>query len=190
MILALGSAVIVPAYGQTVSAPFIVQLAQRLEVMGLAVRRSVVLTGNRPSSGYRDELAALRSARDELRAAHPGPTVLIGRSFGGRMCAFLAREEPPDALVIVSHPISPHGVQRPDDEAALASVRCSTLVVQGDRDEFGPIATLEGIAASNPLIDLVVLANTGHALGARRNEAIEHIAQWLSAKVAHSRTPP
>ncbi|HEX9436615.1 MAG TPA: alpha/beta family hydrolase [Candidatus Limnocylindria bacterium] len=138
-------------------------------------------TSARPSTGYRVELDALRRARDELRAAHPGPVALVGRSFGGRMCAFLAALEPPDALVIVGHPISPPARPRPRDEEALAGVRCPTLVVQGDRDELGPVAVLQRIAAGNPLIDLVVLSGAGHELGSHEREAAEHVARWLDA---------
>ncbi|OGN77406.1 MAG: hypothetical protein A2082_04300 [Chloroflexi bacterium GWC2_70_10] len=137
----------------------------------------------RPSSGYRVELDALRRARDELRAAHPGPVALVGRSFGGRMCAFLAAQEPPDALVVVGHPISPPGRPRPRDEEALASVRCPTLVVQGDHDDLGPVAVLERISAGNPLIDLIVLSGAGHELGRHEGEAAEHVACWLDARL-------
>jgi len=97
------------------------------------------------------------------------------------MCAFLAAEDPPDALVIVGHPISPPGRPRPRDEAALASLRCPTLVVQGDRDELGPVAVLQRIGAGNPLIDLVVIPGAGHHLGPHEREAVEHVARWLDA---------
>ncbi len=33
----------------------------------------------------------------------------------------------------------------------------------------------------NPLIDLVVIPGAGHDLGAHENEAVEHVARWLSA---------
>jgi predicted alpha/beta-hydrolase family hydrolase len=138
------------------------------------------MSGGRPSRDYRDEIAALRAARDELHASHPGSIALVGRSFGGRICSFLAAEEPPDALVILGHPIAPPDRPRPRDETALASVRCPTLIVQGDRDELGPLAVLHRIAAGNPLIDLVVIAGAGHDLSApEEREAVEHVGRWL-----------
>lgn len=174
-----GCAVLVPGYRGSAHQSILVAMAERLEALGI-VTRAVALSGAaRPSPAYRDELAALRSARDELRASHPGPYALVGRSFGGRMCALLAAEEPPDALVIVGHPISPPGRPRPRDEAALASVRCPTLVVQGDHDELGPVAVLDRIAGDNPLIDLVVIAGAGHELGRHEAEAADHVARWL-----------
>jgi predicted alpha/beta-hydrolase family hydrolase len=180
---ARGSALIVPGYRGSIRQPIVLAIARRLEALGIASRPVVVMSGTRPSPGYRAEIAALRAARDELCAAHPGPFALIGRSFGGRICAFLAAEEPPDALAIVGHPIAPPGRPRPRDEAALASVCCPTLVVQGDRDELGPLAVLQRIAAGNPLIDLVVLRGAGHELGAQR-EVVEHVVRWVGSRLA------
>ena len=112
-----------------------------------------------------------------------GLIALVGRSFGGRMCALLAAVEPPDALAIVGHPIAPPDRPRPRDEAALAGMRCRTLVVQGANDELGPVAVLERIAGQNPRIDLIVIAGAGHDLGAREREAIDHVARWLDASL-------
>ena len=101
------------------------------------------------------------------------------------MCAFLAADEPPDALAIIGHPISPPGRPRPRDEEALAGIHCPTLIVQGDRDELGPLAVLRRISAGNPLIDIVAIADAGHDLGrAREREAAEHVARWLSNQLA------
>lgn len=153
--------------------------------MGIISKAVALSTSPRPSAGYRVELDALRRARDELRAVHPGPVALVGRSFGGRMCAFLAAEEPPDALVIVGHPIAPPARPRPRDEEALAGMRCPTLVVQGDRDELGPLAVLQRVSAGNPLIDIVVLSGAGHELTrAQEREAADHVARWLDTTLS------
>jgi hypothetical protein len=136
--------------------------------------------GRRPSRDYADELADLRTARDELRTSHD-KIALVGRSFGGRMCAFLAAIEPPDALAIVGHPISPPDRPRLRDEEALAGITCPTLVVQGSADELGPVAILERIAGGNPRIDLVVIDGAAHDLGPKEREAVEHVSRWLDA---------
>jgi len=177
-----GSAVIVPGYGGHETQRIVQALAKRLDAAGIHGRPARIMSGTRPSRYYQGEIAALRAVRDEVRASHPGPFALVGRSFGGRICAFLAAEEPPDALVILGHPIAPPNRPRPRDEAALASVRCPTLVVQGERDELGPLAVLERIAAGNPLIDIVVIAGAGHELsGAHEREAVDHVGRWLDA---------
>jgi predicted alpha/beta-hydrolase family hydrolase len=104
---------------------------------------------------------------------------LIGRSFGGRMCARLAAIERPDALVLLGHPISPPNRPRPDDEAALEAVRCPTLIVQGDRDRLGPLEVLQRLASANPHIEIVVLKGAGHQFGPRQNEGLDAATAWL-----------
>jgi predicted alpha/beta-hydrolase family hydrolase len=175
------AAVLAPGYGGSATQPILRALAKSLAGHGIESLPITFRTrGRRPSAGYADELADLRAARDELRASHE-LVALVGRSFGGRMCAFLAEQEPPDALAIVGHPIAPPDRPRPRDEEALAQVRCRTLVVQGSADELGPLAVLERIAGANPLIDLVVIDGAGHALGAKERVAVDHVARWLDA---------
>jgi uncharacterized protein len=174
------AAVLAPGYGGTAEQPLLRRLAARLETDGIATSR-ITFSTKRPSRGYVTEKQELRAARDALVARSGVPVVLIGRSFGGRMCAFLAAEEPPDALVILGHPIAPPGRPRPADETALLEMACPTLVVQGDRDELGPLAVLERIAGQNPRIDLVVLRGAGHEYGTHEDEAIEAAARWLES---------
>jgi predicted alpha/beta-hydrolase family hydrolase len=173
-------AVLAPGYGGTAEQPLLRKLAGRLEAEGIATSRLTFST-KRPSRGYATEKSELRAARDVIVASAGGPFALVGRSYGGRMCAFLAAEEPPDALVILGHPIAPPGRPRPADEAALLGIACPTLIVQGDRDELGPLAVLERIAGQNPRIDLVVLRGTGHEFGKAEVEAIDAAARWLGS---------
>ena len=181
-----GVAVLAPGYGGTAEQPILRRLATRLEAEGIVCTRIAFSSrGGRPSRGYARELDDLRAARDALVAAHGGPLALVGRSFGGRMCAFLAEREPPEALGVIGHPIAPPGRPRPEDERALAAVACPTLIVQGEDDELGPLAVLQRIAGQNPRIDLVTLAGARHDLrspaGSREGEAVDHVARWLSA---------
>ena len=175
------AAVLAPGYGGSATQPILRALAKALAGYGIESLPITFRTrGRRPSRDYADELADLRVARDALRASHE-KIALVGRSFGGRMCAFLAALEPPDALAILGHPISPPDRPRPRDEAVLEAMRCRTLVVQGSHDELGPVAVLERIAGQNPLIDLVVIADAGHDLGSNEHEAVDHAARWLDA---------
>jgi len=176
-------AVLAPGYGGGPTQPILRKLAARLEALGVRARPIGFSTaGKRPSRGYEAELADLRAARDELLTAHGGPALLLGRSFGGRMCAFLAAKEPPAALVLLGHPVAPPNRPRPADEAALMEMVCPTLVVQGDRDELGPLPVLERIAAANPRVELSVLPGVGHDLGRMENEAVDRAIAWLEAR--------
>lgn len=172
------AAVLAPGYGSSADQPLLKKLAARLEAEGIATAR-VTFSTKRPSRGYATEKQQLRAARDEIVARVGGPIALVGRSYGGRMCAFLAADEPPDALVVLGHPIAPPGRPRPADEAALLGITCPTLVVQGDHDELGPLAVLERIAGQNPRIDLVLLRGAGHDYGGREAEALDAAARWL-----------
>ena len=175
------AAVLAPGYGGSATQPILRSLVKELAAHGIEASPITFRTrGRRPSLGYADELADLRAARDELRRTHE-LVALVGRSFGGRMCAFLAEKEPPDALAIIGHPISPPGRPRPRDEEALVGARCPTLVVQGSADELGPVAVLERIAGMNPHIDLIVIAGAGHDFGPKQREAVDHVARWLDA---------
>lgn len=175
-------AVLAPGYGATADQPILRALAERLEPLGIVPRRVTLSTrGSRPSRAYARELDDLRAAVAALREGSEAPVALVGRSFGGRMCALLAAEETPAALVVIGHPIAPPGRPRPRDEAALLAVTCPTLVVQGERDELGPLPVLRRIAARKPDLDLIVIAGAGHDLRAREREAVDHAARWLDA---------
>ncbi|HEY8656876.1 MAG TPA: alpha/beta family hydrolase [Candidatus Limnocylindria bacterium] len=174
------AAVLAPGYGGTAEQPLLRNLAARLEADGIATAR-ITFSTKRPSRGYATEKQELRAARDQLVARTGGPIALVGRSYGGRICAFLGADEPPDALVILGHPIAPPNRPRPADEAALLGMTCPTLVVQGEHDDLGPLAVLERIAGQNPRIDLVVLRGAGHEYGRQESEAIDATARWLGS---------
>jgi predicted alpha/beta-hydrolase family hydrolase len=176
------AAVLAPGYGGTAEQPILRKLEAALDGFDIASRAVTFRTrGSRPSKDYVSEIEDLRGARDALRAAGCERVALVGRSFGGRMCAFLAEQEPPDALVILGHPIAPPDRPRLRDEAALAATTCPTLVVQGEKDELGPFAVLERIAAKNPRVDLVRIAGAGHDFGASEREAVVAAARWLDS---------
>ncbi|MBV8714601.1 MAG: dienelactone hydrolase family protein [Chloroflexi bacterium] len=175
-------AVLAPGYGGSADQAILVQCASRLERSGIVARR-MSFTRARPVEDFAPELNELRQVRDGLRNGGVQKLALIGRSFGGRMCARLAATEPPDALVLLGHPISPPNRPRLDDEAALLAVGCPTLIVQGDHDRLGPLAVLERIAAENRQIEIYVLIGVGHQFGKRQTEGLEHAAMWLEQRL-------
>ncbi len=180
----MSAAVVVPGYGGNPRQPIVVAMRSALAQLGMATAAVAFSTGGRrPSRDFARELEELRAARDELLAAVPGPLALVGRSFGGRVCAFLAAEDPPTALVILGHPIAPADRPRPRDETALASLRCPTLVVQGDRDALGPLAVLERIAGENPNVEIAVIPDTGHEFRAREKQVVGVAADWLARHI-------
>jgi predicted alpha/beta-hydrolase family hydrolase len=174
--------VLAPGYGGTAEQPIVRAMAQRLEAAGIQAR-AVSYSRARPGGDLAPELDDARRARDELLQSGVDRVALVGRSFGGRVCTRLAALEPPVALVVLGHPISPRGRPRPEDEAALAAVRCPTLIVQGDRDALGPLDVLHRIAAKNTAIELYVLRDTGHQFGPRQAEGLDHAIAWLKERL-------
>jgi predicted alpha/beta-hydrolase family hydrolase len=172
------AAVLVPGYGASADQPILRAMGAELDRVGIAPQ-PMAFTRKRPVADFAPELDELRRVRDGLIESGAGRIVLVGRSFGGRICARLAALEPPNALVLLGHPISPPNRPRPDDEAALATVTCPTLIVQGDRDTLGPLAVLRRIADQNSQIEIVVLTGVGHPFGARQAEGLRRAADWL-----------
>ena len=172
------AAVLAPGYGGSSEQPIVRAMATRLAAIGVTPR-PISYSRARPSGDLRSEIEDVRRARDELLSHGAERVALVGRSFGGRVCARIAGPDPPQALVLLGHPISPPNRPRPDDEAALAAVRCPTLIVQGERDRLGPLSVLQRIAAANALIELYVLRGVGHQFGPRQPEGLERAATWL-----------
>jgi uncharacterized protein len=167
-------AVLAPGASGSADQSIIVAMAKRLDALGFQTRR---ISFSRPPRGdLASHVEDVRQARDALKT---DKIALVGRSFGGRVCARLAAIEPPDALVVLGHPISPPNRPRPDDEAALQAVRCPTLIVQGERDVLGPLNVLKRIARVNRAIEIYVLAGVGHQFGALQNDGLDHAAEWL-----------
>lgn len=179
----LAGAVLAPGYGGSAEQAILRAMAQRLEARGIVALR-IGFSRARPSGDFAPELEELRQARAAVRTAGVQKIALVGRSFGGRMCTRLAAIEPPDALVLLGHPIAPPNRPRPDDEAALASVTCPTLIVQGEHDRLGPLSVLHEIAERNRNVEIVVLRGVGHQFGKREAEGLDHAAAWLEARLS------
>ncbi|MBL8910018.1 MAG: dienelactone hydrolase family protein [Archangium sp.] len=115
----------------------------------------------------------------EERVKDISAPILIGRSFGGRLALRLAARRKLKAVVLLGFPIRPPGKPRPLDEEALAAVRCPTLIMQGSKDELGPLKIFKPIVAANSALTLEVLKGAGHSFGSKEKAAIEHVAKWM-----------
>jgi predicted alpha/beta-hydrolase family hydrolase len=109
-----------------------------------------------------------------------GRLVVVGRSFGGRLAVRLAARRRLAGVVLLGFPVRPPGKRRPLDEAALTSLPCPGLVVQGTKDELGPLRVLRPLCAQNPKLALVTLAGAGHSFGRHERAAIDATVEWIS----------
>jgi predicted alpha/beta-hydrolase family hydrolase len=100
----------------------------------------------------------------------------VGRSFGGRVCLRLGRQRP---VVLLGFPVRPPGRPRPEDEAALLSWRAAGLILQGSKDELGPLDVLEPLVRKNRKLRLEVVEGAGHSFGRQEAAVLDRAAAWL-----------
>jgi len=152
----------------------LVRLEARLRALGVQCHRAAPPKG-RPAPELAAEVAWLAG---QVKAT--GATILIGRSFGGRICARYAAAHGARCVVLLGFPVRPPKRPRPLDEAALAALRCPTLIVQGSKDELGPLRVLRPLCAKNPRLTLHVLDGAGHSFGKHERAALDVAAGWIS----------
>jgi predicted alpha/beta-hydrolase family hydrolase len=137
----------------------------RFEFPYMAARRE----GVRKPPPRADSL--LGEYRDAVAAVGGGPLVIGGRSMGGRVASMVA-DELRDAglvqgLVCLGYPFHPPGKPDQPRTAHLEHLRTPTLIVQGERDEFG---TPEDVAdyELSPAIEVLWLPDGDHGLVPRK----------------------
>ncbi len=165
--------VLLPGFGGAAEQPILVKFSTRLEALGFSCRRRAPKRG-KLTPGLELETAWLSKVLAEV----PGPHVVVGRSFGGRVCVRLGKRELVSACVLLGFPVRPPGKPRPLDEAALLEVTVPTLIVQGDDDELGPLKVLDRLVKRNRLLELHVLEGAGHSFGRQEAAALEYAAAW------------
>jgi predicted alpha/beta-hydrolase family hydrolase len=165
-------AVLLPGFNGAASQPILRRLEAKLELLDIECSRRA-LTRGKPSLGLERERAQLHGFVGK------GPVVLIGRSFGGRVCARYAALHPVEAVVLLGFPVRPAGKPRPDDEAALLALTCPTLIVQGDVDLLGPLKVLQPLVKKNAALTLHIVKGAGHSFGRHEGPALDAVAAWL-----------
>lgn len=118
--------------------------------------------------------AAWTAVVERLRRDRPGPLVTGGRSSGARVACRTATDLGAAGVVCLAFPLRPP--RRPDSTRAdeLTLVSCPLLVVQGERDRFGPPENFP------PGIHVAAVPGD-HAL--RRTAPVAAaVAEWLAAQ--------
>jgi predicted alpha/beta-hydrolase family hydrolase len=138
-------------------AAFMTRMAEALAVEGIAVARFQFGYMARRAEGgkaapppaaerlvkeYRTALEAIAAAPEAV-----GPILAAGKSLGGRVAAMTANEPLGDrvaGVICLGYPFHPPGQPELPRLAPLANVVLPTLVLQGERDEFGNRGEVEG----------------------------------------------
>jgi len=110
-------------------------------------------------------VAAHREVLLRVRQEHDGPTVLIGKSMGGRVGCHLALEEDVAAVICLGYPLCGGGNPAKLRADVLHRLTTPIFFVQGTRDRLCPLDLLEQtrreMKASN---ELYVVQGGDHSL--------------------------
>jgi predicted alpha/beta-hydrolase family hydrolase len=109
----------------------------------------------------------VRHAVAELRKRSSGKIVAGGQSYGGRMTAMAAAEDPgmTDGLLLLSYPLHPPGKHDQKRTQFFPDLRNPVLFVSGTSDPFGsPEELRDAIAAIPARKDVLLVDGAGHDL--------------------------
>ncbi len=182
-----------PGAGAPYDSGFMRAASDHLEAAGLAVGRfnfPYAESGRKAPDPAPVLEATYAAVAGTLRRRRRWRAVVLGgKSLGGRIASqVVAAGEPADALLFLGYPLHPPG--RPDRlrTAHLARVRVPMLFVQGSRDPFCPLDTLERVRADLTAATEVVVVDDGdHSFRLRRNSGRsdeEALAQACGAAAA------
>jgi uncharacterized protein len=130
------------------------------------------------------------------REERPQRLFLGGKSLGGRIASHVvAGGLTADGLVFLGYPLQPPG--RPDRlrSAHLNQISVPMLFVEGTRDPFCPLESLEKVRADfTAPVEIAVIDNGDHSLRVRKSsgrsteeawgEAVEQVANWIKRHVS------
>jgi predicted alpha/beta-hydrolase family hydrolase len=122
---------------------------------------------------------------------NPATLVLGGKSMGGRIASHIvASGTEADGLVFLGYPLHPPGKPDRMRDAHLYDITAPMLFVEGTRDPFCPLETLERVRARmTATTELFVVADGDHSLKVRKSPgrstrtaweaAVEAVAHWM-----------
>lgn len=179
--------------GSDLTHPFMAEVAEGLGERGLRVCRfnfPYTEAGRKaPDRGPVLEeayLGVIEAVRGRRRRFYAG-----GKSMGGRIAAQVAPGVPGglSGLVFLGYPLHPPG--RPDRlrDQPLREAGVPMLFVEGTRDPFCPLETLEEVRAGLDDTDLCVIDDGDHSFNVRRSsgrttaearvELMDAVARWV-----------
>lgn len=169
-----------PEYGGTMDDGIVTTVSGRLAAAGIATLRfnfrGVGRSGGRHGGGVA-EVDDVRAALDALAERAPAARLaLAGYSFGA---AVAVRAALADArarrIAAIALPTAML------DAEFLDGCRAPMLLVQGDRDQFSPLARLEALVAHCPgPTEVVRIPGADHFLYAAVDRVAEHVVRFLT----------
>jgi uncharacterized protein len=122
-------------------------------------------------------------------ASTGGPVFLGGKSMGGRIASHLAAAGyKTSGLIFFGYPLHPPG--RPDRirDEHLADIAAPTLFIEGTRDPFCPLDTLDAVFKKRKLkANLKVIDDGDHSFKVRKSSGRDTPAAWSEVVDAAAR---
>ncbi|MGH2787099.1 MAG: alpha/beta hydrolase family protein [Actinomycetota bacterium] len=181
--------------GNDLHASFMAHMASGLAGSGIDVCRFNFLYSERGRRAP-DRTAVLeetfRAVGEAARAARPGARLVIGgKSMGGRIASHLAAQgDEVEGLVFLGYPL--HAPGRPENLRAshLKDIGAPMLFIEGTRDPFCPLETLEKVRADlSADSSLAVIDDGDHSFKVRKSsgrsteeawdEVVAAVTDWL-----------
>jgi uncharacterized protein len=141
--------------GGAMDSPWLETFADLLADRGIRTARFEFAYMAARRQGIRRAAPKAELVLDEYRAAVgqvPGPLVIGGKSYGGRVASMVADELGVAGLVCLGYPFHPPGKPQQTRTAHLAALRTPTLICQGTRDVFGTIDDVGGYELSPSIL--------------------------------------
>ena len=158
-------------------------LAARRRLTVLAFNFRGIMGSQGTYGGGEAELLDAAAAVDRVRREAPGPTVMVGWSFGAWVALRHAiSDRRVAALTLLGLPVEPaiRSDRRPFPSLAeLESLTIPVLFVTGDRDEYCPSPELRNLAGWVSRGEVVVVPETDHFFGRREREVAELVGDWV-----------
>lgn len=115
------------------------------------------------------------------RVGDAGSSYIGGKSLGGRIASMVADRAGVRGLVALGYPFHPPGQPERLRTAHLYELRTPALFVQGERDQFSPLARLEALVARCPArTELVRVPGADHFLYAVADRVGERVARFVT----------
>ena len=135
-------------------------------------------------------IEAHRKALDRARERHPAaPTILIGKSMGGRIGCHLSLETEVDGLVCLGYPLCAMGDCTKLRDEVLRALRAPILFVQGTRDPLCPLDLLERVRAEMKAPNFLHVVEGGdHSLRVPKRLASGEMQEDIDRQIFNSIT--
>ena len=134
-----------------------------------------------------------RTVAEHVRKGWAGRVILSGKSMGGRIASHVVAEGyEVDGIVFFGYPLHPPGRPEKLRDDHLYQVKPPMLFIEGTRDPFCPLKTLEKVRKKLPgHSDVAVIDDGDHSFKVRKSsgrstvdawtEVVERAAEWIAA---------